>query len=237
MSQPEHSPVTTLTVFSFPPDARFWAFAQMALARPWLMGIEGMRFCKLMGTGRGVGFTRSPDWSRYALLAVWERPEQAARFLEDSRFIRRYRRHASAVATVVLRTVAAHGSWNGANPFLPVAEEGDSGEGTLGVLTRATIRASRLGAFWERVEPVSALLRDAPGLISSIGIGEAPFIRQATFSLWESRQAMQSFAYGSAGHREVVRRTRDEGWYREDLFARFRVLETIGRFPPAGLDP
>lgn len=237
MSQPEHSPITTLTVFSFPPEQRFWAFSQMALARPLLMGIEGMRFAKLMGTGRGLGFTRSPDWSRYALLAVWEREAQARRFLGGSRFFRRYLGHSSESATVVLRTLASHGSWNGRKPFLPVEADAVPGDGALGVLTRASIRMRRLGAFWERVEPVSALLHGAPGLVASVGIGELPFIRQATFSLWESREAMQAFAYGSAEHREVIRRTRAEGWYGEDLFARFRVLDIIGRFPPAGLDP
>jgi heme-degrading monooxygenase HmoA len=233
MSEPESSPITTLTVFSFPQGERFWAFSQMALSRPLLAGIEGMRFRKLMGTGRGRGFTRSPDWSRYAFLAVWDREEQARGFLDGSRFMRRYRRHTAEISTVILATVAAHGTWNGRKPFGPPAA--DTGGGALGVLTRATIRPARLRAFWERVDPVSAGLNDVPGLIASVGIGEAPFIRQATFSLWESTEAMQEFAYRSPEHREVVRRTRAEGWYSEDLFARFHVLDIIGRFPPAGL--
>ncbi len=234
MSRTERSPLTTLTVFSFPPGRWFWAFSQMAFARPLLAGIDGLRFRKLMGTGRGLGFTRLPDWSRYALLGVWEEERHARTFLDDSRFMGRYRKQATDVSTILLRTVSAHGSWDGCNPFLPALEDGQGADGSLAVLTRATIRPGRLREFWSMVEPVGARLRNATGLLASVGIGEAPLIRQATFSLWESRQAMQAFAYGSPEHREVVRRTRAERWYRNDLFARFQVVEIIGRFPPAG---
>jgi hypothetical protein len=46
---------------------------------------------------------------------------------------------------------------------------------------------------------------------------------------------MQAFAYASPAHREVIRRTRDERWYAEELFARFRLLGTEGTLN--GKDP
>ena len=229
MSEEKQSPITTVTVFRFPPRARAWALAQMALARPLLRHVQGLRFSRLMGSGRGIGFTLAPDWDRYALLAVWNSRDDAHSFLANSRFMRRYGRRAISQWSVCLQTAAAHGAWDGHNPFLPaVARLGDTG-GRVAVLTRATIRPSRLRRFWRSVPAVSAALAGARGLQRSIGIGELPFVRQATLSVWESAEAVREFAYGDAPHRDVVRRTRDERWYREDLFARFAVLDEFGQ--------
>lgn len=241
---PAHSPaaqqidpsIATLTVFEFPSAERMWALTQMAFARPLLRGIPGMRFRKLMGTGRGSGFTLAPDWSRYALLAAWDSQQHASGFLFESRFMRCYRRHACAEATVMLRTLSSHGTWDDRTPFLPSGEGTPAQSAVLGVLTRASIKPSRLAAFWRRVAPVSNVLERAPGLRVSIGTGELPFIRQATFSIWESQDAMMEFAYHSAEHREVIARTRREGWYSEEMFTRFEVISTITDSPPAGLE-
>lgn len=231
------APVATLTVFGFGEGERMWALAQMGFARLLLRGVPGMRFRKLMGTGRGPGFTLAPDWGRYALLAAWDSESHARAFLDDSRFMRRYRRHARADATVMLRAISSHGTWDGCAPF-PISRRNEPlrDDEALGVLTRASIRPSRLAAFWNRVAPVSDMLERAPGLRVSIGIGELPFIRQATFSIWESRNAMMEFAYRAAEHRDVIARTRDEGWYSEEMFTRFEVIASIGDFPPAGME-
>jgi hypothetical protein len=66
------------------------------------------------------------------------------------------------------------------------------------------------------------------GFVSSIGIGEAPFFMQATFSIWESVDDVVAFAYKDAEHAEVVKLTRDENWYSEELFARFIIIEVSG---------
>lgn len=230
---PVTAPVTMLTLFTFPQNRRAWAFAQMAFARPLLRRVPGLRFRKLMGTGQGIGFTRQPDWNRYALLTVWEDEGTARNFLATSRFMDRYRRNACRASTLLLRTLQAHGSWNGQNPFLPAlpAEHRIAQQEPLCVLTRATIRPQRLNAFWQMVEPVGSRLAEADGLRGSVGIGELPFIRQATLSIWESEEQMKAFAYRSGPHKTVVSRTHREQWYSEDLFARFRIIEQIGAFP------
>ncbi|MEP7219082.1 MAG: hypothetical protein ABI876_09205 [Bacteroidota bacterium] len=228
----DHSPITTLTVFQFSGRLRrLWAFAQMGLARPLLRNVPGLRFHRLMGMGRGIGFSALPDPGRYAVLGVWESHADARRFLDDSRFIRRYRRHAAAVATVALATISAHGTWGGSNPFLPISSRSEDPSGPVAVLTRARIRLSRLRAFWSFVAPVRAELAAADGLQTSVGVGEAPLILQATFSIWRDVAAMEAFAYRMGDHREAVRRTRDEGWYAEELFARFAVVERSEIFP------
>ncbi len=82
---------------------------------------------------------------------------------------------------------------------------------------------------------MSADLRSRPGLLAAIGIGEAPVGLQGTFSLWHDDRALRAFAHGGAAHREVVARTATEGWYAEELFARFRVAASSGTLD--GRDP
>ena len=127
--------------------------------------------------------------------------------------------------------------WSGTNPFTPVEPaNGDAPpDAPVAVLTRATLRLSRARAFWGAVPATGEALNSAEGLIKSIGVGEAPFIRQATLSFWRSETDVRAFAYNSSPHRDVVRRTRDEGWYAEELFARFRPVASEGTWD--GVNP
>ena len=123
--------------------------------------------------------------------------------------------------------LTSNGLWNGANPFDYQAQN-PANAGPVAVLTRASIRLRRAPRFWRYVEPTSRALATAPGVQLAIGLGELPLVRQATFSVWESAEAMQQYAYRDARHREVIQLTRREGWYSEELFARFRVLSSQG---------
>ena len=228
------APLVTMTLFGYRGIECFWAFAQMAFAPRQLKCVDGLRFWKLLGSGRGSGFSLRPNWSRYGLLAVWDSSAAADLFFEKSQLMNDYRRHAAEMWTVRLLPLQARGKWSQSNPFLPLAMPPESA-GPVAVLTRATIRWSRLIKFWSAAPSTSRALESAPGLIASIGVGEAPFFRQATFSLWRSEADIQAFAYGNSAHREVIRRTRDEGWYREDLFARFVPIASKGTWN--GRDP
>ena len=115
--------------------------------------------------------------------------------------------------------------------------------GPVAVLTRASIRWWKTPRFWQLRGPHQrgAWPRWPPCVALAIGLGELPVVRQATFSVWESAQAMQDYAYRDARHREVIQLTRRENWYAEELFARFGVLRSTGtldgRDPLAGLSP
>jgi heme-degrading monooxygenase HmoA len=54
-----------------------------------------------------------------------------------------------------------------------------------------------------------------------------PLTKQATFSIWESEAEMKAYAYKMRAHQEVIKRTRDENWYSEEMFLRFRLLDDI----------
>jgi hypothetical protein len=167
------------------------------------------------------------------LLAVWENVEVLENFFAYSSLMRLYRRHAEEIWTVRLQPVEVQGRWSGVNPFFPLAPPTTAGP--IAVLTRATIRLSRLRAFWSAVPATSHAIAQADGLLASLGIGEAPLFRQATFSLWRSVGDMEAFAFRAPAHREAMRRTRAENWYREELFARFAPVASEGTWN--GRDP
>ena len=95
-------------------------------------------------------------------------------------------------------------------------------------LTRARLRARRAATFWRAIPPVAAALRDAPGLLARFGVGEAPLGWQGTVSVWRDPTDLVAFAYRHPEHRAAIMRTPTEGWYAEELFARFEVRDVVG---------
>jgi hypothetical protein len=198
----------------------------MASDRPALRRTAGLRFAKLLGTGRGRTFTlRDADPRRWGLLAVWD-DVAAAEDFERGPVVRRWRRLAEEQWTARLRPLAAHGRWSRRQPFgSPRPQQWD---GPVAAITRARLVPRKAVAFWRAVPPVSADLHAGPGLRLALGIGEAPLGLQGTFSVWESAAALNAFAFERAPHVEAIRRTAAERWYAEELFARFALLSAEG---------
>lgn len=212
-------------------------FAAVPFDRRALGRVPGLRFARLLGTGRGDTMTTSADLRRWAVFAVWDDHDALARFGDFGG------RWAGAVERydVTMAPLGAHGSWGGADPFDgadPATERTTEGEdvgGPVAVLTRATVRPRHLPTFLRAVPDVETAMARADGLLAAVGIGEVPVGRQATFSLWRDTAAVQAFAYRQRAHADVVERTRTEGWYGEEWFARLRPRSASGTWD--GVDP
>jgi len=176
--------------------------------------------------------TIGADLRRWALFCVWEDESALEAFLLTSPVAARWEQLARECWHVRLACVRSHGAWGG----FPLAQtQPATGDGPIAILTRASIRPARLLRFYRAIEPPATRLTSSPGLLASVGVGEWPIARQATFSLWRSLADAQAYAYGSDAHKEVVRRTRAEDWYAEELFARFEPYGSAGTWD--GTDP
>lgn len=184
-------------------------------------------FWKLMGCGKNGTFDLQPDWQQWALLVTWEKEDDFDKFYKNSFIGWWWRLFTEEQWTVLCVPIASHGKWNGKEPF-KVGLDLKYQSGPVAVLTRATIRFKKLRRFWSNVKSVADIMSKSSGYITSVGIGEAPFFLQATFSIWESMEDLKNFAYKSPEHAKVIKQTRDENWYSEELFARFIPIKSYG---------
>ncbi|MCA1672252.1 MAG: spheroidene monooxygenase [Actinobacteria bacterium] len=176
------------------------------------------------------------DPARSALFAVWEDDTALREFMVTSALAGRWGRAAGRSGeswSVALHLLSGHGRWGGVDVLDGLVRAAPGGP--VAVLTRARVRVRSWGRFHAAASGVSATLAATPGLVAVVGIGEFPLGRQATFSLWSDTPAVRAFAAGDPVHAAVVRRTRDEGWYGEELFARFAPVDSTGTWD--GHDP
>lgn len=205
--------------------------ARLGADRPRLHRTPGLAFWRTLGTGAGDDTAPSVDPRRTALFAVWDDERALDHFLATSAIARRWWR-AEEAWHVRLRGIGGHGRWRGVD-VLDGLDPGDD-EGPVAVITRADVRRASWRAFSDAGRPVSDEVRAASGLLAVVGIGEAPIGRLGTFSLWRSTDDVRRFV-AQPEHRAVVRRTRTEDWYSEELFARFEPYASAGTW--GGVDP
>lgn len=217
----------TLSLYRFGSvRARLWAFAQMGFARLGLSRVRDIQMWKLCGSGTGEGFTPLPNTAVYAILATWPDHDTARRAFHGAQVFRGYRAKASEAMTLFLTPTSARGTWAGTEPF----EVSGEAEGPIAALTRATIKPRIAARFWGRVPGISKVIGQDPNVLFKIGIGEVPMLHQVTFSIWPNAASMAAFARQDGPHASAIKAVRDEGWFSEELYARFRVDAVEGQW-------
>ena len=216
----------TLSLFRFPTLAgRLWVFSQMALARLDIRRTPDLMQWKLCGSGTGEGFTPVPNTEVWAILATWPSEEIARERIASAPVWQRWRQRAAEDWTVFLAATSVRGQWAGTQPFHAVAEPG---EGPLAALTRATVKPKVALKFWGQEPEISRAIGADPNVAFKIGIGELPWLQQVTFSIWPDTKTMAHFARHDGPHARAIRAVREGQWFREELYARFRILGDCG---------
>ena len=204
------------------------AFSMMGLARRPLSRVPGLEFWKLVGSGTGEGFTPKPNTAVWGIVGVWSSLDVARERMEQASVFRRYRERSDEHWTVFLNPLSARGAWSGRNPFRAAAPN-DARRGIV-ALTRATLKPTIAMQFWRRVPDISRVIGANEDVVFKIGLGEVPMLHQITFSIWPDTQSMAAFARASGPHADAIRAVRDEHWFREELYARFEIVDDIGHW-------
>ena len=229
---PVNSPITLQTasgqvaVFllaDIDPVHRLWGYARFVIQRFLMRGVAGLVFSKVMGSGFDGGFGLRPSGSRQALFCLFADEAAADSFL-GSGIARAYSVRSREFCTAKLRAYSCRGTWSGraldVTASAPVS-------GPIAALTRASIKPLAARRFW-RMQPASEVsLHQASGCLLATGVGEAPFFRQATFSLWTGVDAMNAYARTGA-HLAAIQAANAGGFFSESMFARFVPLGLSG---------
>jgi len=216
--------ITLIYFWQIKPQSIFKAVLLMATQRRSLRNQPGVTFFKLLGTGKGETFTpRDANSKRWGILVTID--ESQLKNFDKSSVIKSWRKIATFEYSATLQPISAHGFWSKQQPFTPNIQNWN---GKVVAITRARIKWLQNFKFWRAVPPVTQSLYASPGLISAIGIGEAPIGLQGTFSIWQDGASLREFAYKGVAHAKAIAATAEHNWYAEELFARFAVISESG---------
>ena len=85
-----------------------FALLHMALDRRVIRRFKGVRFAKMLGTGKGETFTpRDADAQRWGALAVIEKSQIDA--LDNSKIVKRWRKNSADEVRYLLDPISSHG--------------------------------------------------------------------------------------------------------------------------------
>lgn len=205
-------------------DSRGWGFSRYILGKRPFQDIPGLQFCKLLGSGVNGGFSTTPSLTKQGFFCVFDTADHAARFQESSAILKAYRDHAHEFFIAAIQAYSSRGSWSGfamscADPIPP--------SGPIASLTRASIRPSKAVQFWKKAKPAEDAIAHASGKILTAGVGEAPYFRQATFTIWDNAQCLEQYAQHGA-HLAAIKAAYGQSYFSESMFTRFRVIRANG---------
>jgi spheroidene monooxygenase len=215
-----------------------WAWMRLVQGPGALKDTPGLIFAKVMGSGHEGGFGLRPSASHQGLITIFDHADQARAFLSGA-VVNAYRERSTNIWTGLLEVVSARGLWDGqAWGITPETQLGAYGCAAndaqapqpLAALTRASIRPAKAMAFWRNAPAAQLAMQHAKGCTLAMGLGEAPLVRQCTFSLWHDTASMLAYAHQGA-HQAAIEAAYRHNYFSESMFVRMRVLEQKGLWP------
>ena len=237
---PLHDPlsgVVVVVLVDFLRKHQGWGWLRLVAGATPYKDVPGLTMVKVMGSGHGGGFSLRPSATHQGLICTFSHLDLAQKFLE-SPAVQAYRERARECWTGVLTVQSARGHWDKQIWHASSSEAmGDQGQaqasmpaqpaGPFAVLTRASIIPTKAMAFWRYAPAAQADLDKSPGCLLAMGLGEAPLVRQCTFSLWQDTAAMLNYARQGA-HQVASAAAYKHQFFSESLFVRMQVLQMAG---------
>lgn len=204
-----------------------WALGQLVRGSGRWRAQRGVRFARVLGSGQQGGFGLKPGLDHQGVFLMFDDVADALACVATSPLLAAYRERADECLVAVLQASSARGRWGGQAMRAIVPSPGP--DEPLMALTRASIKPTQTLRFWRHSPPSEAALAASPGCRLAAGLGEAPVLRQATLSLWDSTAAMNAYARKGA-HQKAIEASYREGYFSEWMFVRFVPLLMQGRW-------
>ena len=241
---PLHDPLSGVVVVllvDFLRQHQGWGWLRLVAGATPYKDVPGLTMVKVMGSGHGGGFSLRPSATHQGLICTFSHLDLALQFLNSSA-VQAYRSRAREFWIGVMSVQSARGHWDKqawqASSAQALGVSGDQGAQGLGldgmphngpfaVLTRASIVPTKAMAFWRYAPAAQADLGKSPGCLLAMGLGEAPLVRQCTFSVWQDTAAMLQYAHQGA-HQVASAAAYKHQFFSESLFVRMQVLHMAG---------
>lgn len=222
------------------PSAVGWAVSRLVLSTFGAPRWPGLVFQKVLGSGEQGGFGLKPGLNFQGLFSAFDNPQSANDFVKRAPQVKAYQDRAEEFFVAVLNPVSARGQWSGFKLQAEPTHEETLHKGTphaatmddeplVASLTRASIRPFKARQFWAQSPDAEHDLGQAKDCLLAVGLGEAPLLRQATFSLWKDQAAMDAYARSGA-HQRAIQAAYGQKFFSESMFVRFRPLKLEGQW-------
>ena len=234
--------VVVILLFDFRPEHRSWAWLRLMQGTGGLFKtITGLQFAKVMGSGEGGGFGLRPSATHQGLIFVFDGLENAANYLKSKEY-QAYTEKTREYWQGILGVNSCRGTWNNqawqSSDLWPQdsnkeqnqePDQEPNEEPFVASLTRGSIRAAKAVSFWRYAPAAQIDLNSAPGCELAMGLGEAPVLRQCTFSLWRNTQSLMDYAHQGA-HQKAIAAAKKHSFFTESMFVRMNVLHMFGQW-------
>lgn len=225
--------VVVIFLFDFKTKHRTWAWFKLMQGSGQLFkSFQGLRFAKVMGSGEGGGFGLRPSSTHQGMILLFDEIEHASQCIKSLE-ITEYRDKTREFWQGMLLVNSCRGAWDSQNWQSQGADLDTLSHDELtpytASLTRASVKATKALEFWRFSPAAQADLKTAQGCELAVGLGEAPLVRQCTFSIWQNDQSMVNYARQGA-HLKAIAAAQKFDFFSESMFVRMKVLHMFGQW-------